>query len=444
MERMPDRRIALIMLLLLLALGCTVQKKETAVPNASCECVNPHTEGKLIEGTCYCQCEGGYRRYNGTCISQGEYDHLRPAICESECAAAYPHSTGMMKDGNCTCPCEKGYASYNRTCITPKDFEGLAPALCPAEYPVLKIYDWRYAGKNHYVYICYEKRDGGMNVENRTSRKDLWNFVHDPYSNNTVELATRLLTEISDKEGLGEDGRVGLTIAFVQGLPYTYDNVSTPFDEYPRFPSETIYDDGGDCEDTAILMAAILKRMGYDVVLLSLPGHVAAGISCDPSGSNRTAYPYEGREYCYLETTGEGYGIGELPAEFSSTNVTVIPLGSPRPDLYLGYGQENVFRYAYSYDRYDTYVNVTGIRIDNFGALTAKNVEVDVSLEAMDGTAFSSRTIEVGDMPARGYTSGAYATNLHAPTGESFRISVVVRGDEFESVESKSGWVAWK
>jgi hypothetical protein len=69
---------------------------------------------------------------------------------------------------------------------------------------------------------------------------------------------------------------------------------------------------------------------------------------------------------------------------------------------------------------------------------------VDVSLEAMDGTAFSSRTIEVGDMPARGYTSGAYATNLHAPTGESFRISVVVRGDDFESVESKSGWVAWK
>jgi hypothetical protein len=452
---MLDWRIACIVFsisFLLLTLGCSTPKKDT-VPidplarcTASCEKSYIHTIGNLSNGTCYCPCEDGYRHYNRTCISQQQYDYLHPAICESECVAKYPHTTGLIKGKDCTCPCEKGYVSYNSTCITPKDFEDLAPVLCKKEFPVLKIYDWSYKAKTYYVYLCYENETKADTVEDRRWRQDYWNFVGDPYSNSTVSLMTDLLMNISKREDFSQYEQVDFAIAFVQSLPYTYDNVTTPYDDYPRFPSETIYADGGDCEDTSILMAAVLKKMGYDVVLLSLPQHVATGVSCDPSDFNHTvsSYPYNGRDYCYLETTGENYGIGELPISHIGQEVDVIPLRDPQPDLYFGEeGKESAFQYVYSYNRYDTYVNVTKIRVDNYGTVLAKNVKIGVELDSKeDGRIWDEYTVSAGDIKARSYYE-AYVTNLHVPSGDDFRVHIVVHGDNFKPVESTAGWVTW-
>lgn len=460
--------LALSFSFLMLAFGCCavfekvsppsdypgVPKKDTAPADplancaSACEKSFPHTTGSLDNGTCTCPCENGYQRYEGLCIPSREFERLFPAICRTECSASFPHSLGTVKGGNCTCACEKGYVWHNKTCITPDDFVTLAPALCAKEYPVLKIYDWRYRGKGNYIYLCYKNESKEGAVENRSRRKDYWNFAGDPYSNGSVSIVASLLANISKREGFGGYEQAEFALAFVQSLPYAFDNVSTPYDDYPRYPSETIYADGGDCEDTAILMAAILKKMGYDVVLLGLPRHVAAGILCDPSGFNRTvaSYPYNGREYCYLETTGEGYGIGELPGIYTSaTEVVVIPLRDPQPDLYLQWGRAGDRSYSYRYNSRDTYVNVSGIRVDNFGTLPAKNVKVRVALETTEeGRVWDQYTYSVGDIPARGYSSNGYVTNLHAPTGESFRLSIEAYGDNFKTVQSKASWFTWR
>ena len=442
----------LLLLAVLLAFGCITQ--EDGVPPAdplarctsACQENYPNTVADISNGTCSCPCENGYARYKGACITYQEYNYMLPAICSSECEANYPHSHGAIRNGTCHCPCEKGYVTYNQTCITPEDFQGLAPVLCSKDHPVLKIYDWLYREKSYYVYLCYQSEAEGNISEDRSRRYDYWNFVGDPYSNGSVSIVTDLLTNISRQEGFSEYERVEFAIAFVQSLPYTYDNVTTPYDDYPRFPSETIYADGGDCEDTSILMAAVLKKMGYDVVLLELPRHMATGVSCNPSDFDYTvsSYPYNGRDYCYLETTGEGFGMGQLPSDFSpNTNVTVIPLRSPQPDIYLGWGQEHYFQYVYTYNSRDTYVNVTDIRVDNFGTLPAKNVKIDVALESTEeGKVWDQYTLSAGDIPVRGYYN-AYFTNLHAPSGQSFRVSLVVYGDNFQPAESKGGWVTW-
>jgi hypothetical protein len=101
--------------------------------------------------------------------------------------------------------------------------------------------------------------------------------------------------------------------ARVQSLPYTSDDVTTGFDEYPRFPLETLVDDGGDCEDSAILTAALIDALNYPVVLLGLPGHMAVGIAIPTTG---IYYELDGEEYFYLETTGEGWELGELPDDY--------------------------------------------------------------------------------------------------------------------------------
>jgi hypothetical protein len=62
-------------------------------------------------------------------------------------------------------------------------------------------------------------------------------------------------------------------------------------DEYWRFPVETLYDETGDCEDTSFLFASVAEAMGYDAVILMLPGHAAVGIASDQASG---AYFVEG------------------------------------------------------------------------------------------------------------------------------------------------------
>ena len=112
-------------------------------------------------------------------------------------------------------------------------------------------------------------------------------------------------------------------IDLIQNLPYVTDDVSRGFDEYPKFPAETLVDANGDCEDTSILLASVLQSesFNYDMVLLSPPGHMACGIYS--SSLPGTYIEYDGRKYYYIETTGTGWGIGDLPDTYSDSEFTV-------------------------------------------------------------------------------------------------------------------------
>ncbi|OPY38331.1 MAG: hypothetical protein A4E35_00754 [Methanoregula sp. PtaU1.Bin051] len=113
-------------------------------------------------------------------------------------------------------------------------------------------------------------------------------------------------------------------IAFVQSLPYFTDKLSTGYDEYPRYPIETLVNNGGDCEDTAILTAALLKEMNYDVVLLRLPKHMAIGVTCN--GCQGVSYTYNGKKYFYLETTSGGWKVGQVPPDLRGQKAIVFPI----------------------------------------------------------------------------------------------------------------------
>ncbi|MFA6332308.1 MAG: PEGA domain-containing protein [Methanoregula sp.] len=94
-------------------------------------------------------------------------------------------------------------------------------------------------------------------------------------------------------------------VAFVQGVEYRSDGGSGQANEYWKYPIETLGDGSGDCEDTAILAAALLKEMGYDVAVVILPGdfgHAAVAVACE--NCNGYYYPLDDRKYYYLETAG--------------------------------------------------------------------------------------------------------------------------------------------
>jgi hypothetical protein len=115
---------------------------------------------------------------------------------------------------------------------------------------------------------------------------------------------------------------VSLALSLVQSsIEYESDGD----EEWPKYPVESLYDGKGDCEDFAILGAAILKVMGYDVALLFLPGHAALGVA----GADEIPGDYiehDSRRYYYCKMTGDGWQIGELPEEYKEEKIEVQPV----------------------------------------------------------------------------------------------------------------------
>lgn len=130
--------------------------------------------------------------------------------------------------------------------------------------------------------------------------------------------------------------RVDFVLSFVQSLPYTLDDVTTGYDEFRRYAIETLIEGGGDCEDTTILVAAILRGLGEKTALIFTPGHIALGVSGDFEGVSLT---YNNTKYYYCETTGTGWAVGMLPASVGKTVDRIVPLSpskiapKPTPDI---------------------------------------------------------------------------------------------------------------
>ena len=121
------------------------------------------------------------------------------------------------------------------------------------------------------------------------------------------------LKELAHKYGFEGYDLVRFVTAFVQHIKYEYDpNV---WGDYPRFPIETLVEQKGDCEDSGALLAAILMTMGYDMIMVNPPGHMAVAIAC--RGCDGSYFRFNGEKYYYIETTQPGWGIGVLPNIYS-------------------------------------------------------------------------------------------------------------------------------
>lgn len=141
-----------------------------------------------------------------------------------------------------------------------------------------------------------------------------------------VRMLAEKLNETTNGLAYESFDQVSFILAFVQSLPYTSDSVTTGYDNFPRFPVETLVDDGGDCEDTAILFATLTLILGYGTVYINPEGHLAVGIlGNDLDGSY---YTYNGKTYYYCETTGDGWTIGELPDEWKDETAQIYSINT--------------------------------------------------------------------------------------------------------------------
>jgi hypothetical protein len=185
-------------------------------------------------------------------------------------------------------------------------------------------YDWTWSlDIPKSLYEAYKSVSVSTRLMYQSSGYGFLTTTNDAY----LQMVAEKLQEASSQEGFESYDEVSFVLAFIQSLPYTSDSVTSGYDEYPRFPLETLVDNGGDCEDTAILFASLTLIMGYGTVYINPPEHYAVGILGE-EGLPGYYFTFKDRRYYYCETTGDGWAIGDLPADYQDVEATIYEINT--------------------------------------------------------------------------------------------------------------------
>ncbi len=141
------------------------------------------------------------------------------------------------------------------------------------------------------------------------------------------------LNDIATEYKLNNEEFVDFLVAFVQqAIQYKSDPANYPYD-YPKYPIETLVEGSGDCEDKSILLSVLLNMFGYASVLVLLPEnqHMAVAVEC--TGTYKKYFDFNPAGYfTYIETTGPGWKVGDVPQEYRTENPEVLAI--PKLALY--------------------------------------------------------------------------------------------------------------
>lgn len=134
-------------------------------------------------------------------------------------------------------------------------------------------------------------------------------------------LGERLAMQAAD-DGYDYFYTAEFVLSFVGGaIPYVVADL--------QLPAQSLVDNG-DCDCKSVLLAAILKNMGYRVALLKYPAHEAVGIAFSdnqlPKGRKLSYYNDNGTKYYFCETTTAGWSIGQVSDKSLEETAFVYPV----------------------------------------------------------------------------------------------------------------------
>jgi len=300
----------------------------------------------------------------------------------------------------------------------------LSPGPLSAE-TIEREYYWHFQGRYWNLALSipeslYEYYVG----KDRSPTLDYSVYVTHPYDDEYINTIIKKINFIASEEGLTEAEKINLVISFIQSLPYTSDEVTTPFDEYPRYPLETLVENGGDCEDTSILAASLLKAMKFDVILIAPLNHMAVGVKVDAVGS----YWVQDYEiYFYLETTSGGWEIGEYPEDLEK-EAHIFEL-KPISMCVLNWTAQWKARSQLE----------AKVTVSNVGTAIASDIFVYASFDAGEGNILNKETCDSFDLNFG--ESETISLMLQVPRKMRIRLIVGIADSEGYSIdESYSNW----
>ncbi|MCL0100399.1 copper amine oxidase N-terminal domain-containing protein [Peptococcaceae bacterium] len=297
---------------------------------------------------------------------------------------------------------------------------------------ITRSFSWYYQGQNwlYDIWVPKEIYNYYANLERPLTADyhhsvDYSVYVTHPLDDAFIALIAEEFNKVARQQRFSPEQTINFVAAFVQSLEYVCDpGLGGPY-EYPRYPLETLVDQRGDCEDTSILLASILDAMGFDVVLVAPPRHMAVGVA----GENLFGYHYEylGREYFYLETTYPGWTVGEIPEEYRFSEAKIFPL-VPRP----------VITYNWDFEITPAGWLILEFTVHNNGTATAQDVEVFAAFDAGGGLVYDQRLSRRLDIEPN--SSATYTIFLEIPRDAFTRLIIRVFSEGRLHDESTSDW----
>jgi predicted transglutaminase-like cysteine proteinase len=252
------------------------------------------------------------------------------------------------------------------------------------------IYKWNYLGSQT---LKIPKVDWFYDYYKSLPRFDIIDYaayVFDRYDDHYIEFLANQLLSLKNLKTDVE--KINFIATFVQGIEYMKDDPENETYEYPRYPLETLKEKRGDCEDKAILTAALLESLGYNVSLIRLPQHMAVGVHLNETLS---VYSYYIDQYYFLETTTLSMPLGKIPPEYQGlSNVTVYPISS-RPLLIHSWKNATRFTMSTGAD----YVSVT-MMIENLGTAATSDIEVRGAFYDNTSRIYNQETMSVSSIAA--------------------------------------------
>ena len=213
----------------------------------------------------------------------------------------------------------------------------------PPEYDeiVTRTFNWRdYDNRSYSANIKFKYGDYIKSINNRN--KLSWNIngetqvyrkMHE-FDNTKFDLIYQELEKIRNSNNLNRINFAETIVSMVQSIPYSY--VFEMSCQSPLIPSEYrnninngtlcmgnikngvatplefFYNKKGDCDTRTVLIYTMLKKFGYDVVILNsnLYWHSMIGVNLPAYGDFKLI---NGKKYFFWETTNTGWVIGDLP-----------------------------------------------------------------------------------------------------------------------------------
>ena len=285
-------------------------------------------------------------------------------------------------------------------------------------------HEWEYGGqtwtckipvsKKLYDYYKNDREHIGYNYPG---------YAMSEYDRNFIKGLISSFRKSGEQKEMSDFEVVKNVVSFIQSLQYVTDMKSKGEKEYVRFPVETVVDGIGDCEDFSILMAAILDEMGYSVVLLELPDHLAVAVASDDFVTG-TYYPYNGKKYYYLETTNPGWDIGDIPDDYKKVSATLLPLVR-KPVVNLSMTKYSV---TYTDEKASFDINYT---FKNYGPLKTEGTYAYVEA-VYNGKIIASNKKLLTDV----VEGGEMSSNIHLDcrNNKKFVLNIYIGGDNFKKV----------
>ena len=136
------------------------------------------------------------------------------------------------------------------------------------------------------------------------------------------------INKIAEKQKFSPMDKLQFTLDFVQepniAFQVNADNKTVNFyDDYIRFPDETLYDKCGDSNSKSLLAAMLFHLMGNNVLYLISRKHQHSAVGVEvkmkelmdgwygnPEKIDEIAVKYEERYYIFCETTGDKFALG--------------------------------------------------------------------------------------------------------------------------------------